>query len=241
MHAPSQPGSLHGLCSLPVMRVAGIDVWRGQWVAVVLSNRRYERAMVAPGVTELLSALSDMTAIGVDMPLGLTSAGEPRQADKAVREFVGPRRSSVFPTYPREVYEAETYDTARDRCLALTGGSISRQAYALRDRLLELDKAASAHHNLFEVHPEVSFCEMAKRHLAWSKTSWNGLQERMRVLGEHGLVLPSEIVELGHVGAEDVLDAAAVAWSAARIATRHARTFPDPPQVVDGAQIAIWC
>jgi predicted RNase H-like nuclease len=54
-----------------------------------------------------------MVAIGIDMPVGLTSASERRKADKAAREFVGPRRSSVFPTYPREVYEADSYDTAR--------------------------------------------------------------------------------------------------------------------------------
>ncbi len=229
-----------GFCSLLVMRVAGIDVWRGRWVAVVLNDGLYERATMTSGITDLLSALSDMAAIGIDMPIGLTSGSERREADKAAREFVGPRRSSVFPTYPREVYEEETYDAARERCLTLTGGSISRQAYGLRDRLLELEEAVSAHPNVFEVHPEVSFREMARRHLAWSKTSWNGFQERVRVIGEHGLVLPSEIAELRHVGAEDVLDACVAAWSAARIASGTARSFPDPPQVVDGRRVAIW-
>jgi predicted RNase H-like nuclease len=223
------------------VHVAGIDVWRGRWVAVVLNDGLYERATMASDITELLSTLSDMVAIGIDMPIGLTSGSEQREADRAAREFVGPRGSSVFPTYPREVYEADTYDTARERCLTLTGGSISRQAYGLRDRLLELDKAVSAHQNVFEVHPEVSFREMSRRPLTWSKTSWNGFQERVRVLGEHGLVLPSEIAELRHAGTEDVLDATVAAWSAARIASGAAHSFPDPPQIVDGRRVAIWC
>ncbi len=43
------------------------------------------------------------------------------------------------------------------------------------------------------------------------------------------------------VPADDVLDAAAVAWSAGRIAHGQAVCVPDPPQTGDrGQPIAIW-
>jgi predicted RNase H-like nuclease len=37
-----------------------------------------------------------------------------------------------------------------------------------------------------------------------------------------------------------VLDAAAAAWSAHRIALGTAGSFPDEPEVVDGLRVAIW-
>ena len=222
------------------MLVAGIDVWRKRWVAVVLRDGRYEDALVEADLDQLLGRLAGMAAIGIDMPFGLTSGTDRREADARAREFVGPRGSAVFPTYPREVYEAQNYDAARETCLKLTEGSISRHAYALGERILELERTVVGQREVREVHPEVSFRSMADQHLSWAKTSWNGLHERTRLLLGQGVKLPTEITEIGNVGAEDVLDATAAAWSANRIANRTAKSFPDPPQTANGRQIAIW-
>lgn len=222
------------------MLVAGIDVWRKRWVAVVLRDGRYEDALQDPSLEKLLEALSGMAAIGIDMPFGLASGARRRDADAIAREFVGPRGSAVFPTYPREVYEAPTYDAAREACLSLTEGSISRQAYALGERILELERTVEGEHEVREVHPEVSFREMAGRHVSWPKSSWNGLHERRQLLLDQGVRIPTEITIIGNAGAEDVLDATAAAWSADRIAHGTAKTFPNPPQSVNGRQIAIW-
>jgi len=226
--------------SVTTVLVAGIDVWRKRWTAVVLCDGRYERALIDPSLGKLLEALPGVAAIGIDMPFGLTSGARRREADAAAREFVGPRGSAVFPTYPREVYEAPNYDAARETCLKLTEGSISRQAYALGERILELERTVEGQHEVREVHPEVSFREMAGRFVSWPKTSWNGLHERKQLLLDHGVEIPTQIATIGNAGAEDVLDAAAAAWSADRIAHGAAKTFPDPPQVANGRQIAIW-
>src|SRR5947209_3461833 len=73
------------------MWVAGVDVWRKRWLAVVLCDGRYERAVVEASLDKLLSELGEMTAIGIDMPLGLTSGTVRREADAEARKFVGPR------------------------------------------------------------------------------------------------------------------------------------------------------
>jgi predicted RNase H-like nuclease len=39
---------------------------------------------------------------------------------------------------------------------------------------------------------------------------------------------------------DDVLDAAAAAWSADRLARGEAEPLPDPPAMVDGREVAIW-
>lgn len=53
-------------------------------------------------------------------------------------------------------------------------------------------------------------------------------------------MIPEEIAYAGDAGAEDLLDAAAAAWSATRIANGHALSLPDPPQVANSRRIAIW-
>jgi predicted nuclease with RNAse H fold len=77
------------------MLVAGIDVWRKRWVAVVLRDGRYEDALQDPSLETLLEALSGMTAIGIDVPFGLTSGARRREADALAREFVGPVASQL--------------------------------------------------------------------------------------------------------------------------------------------------
>jgi hypothetical protein len=55
-----------------------------------------------------------------------------------------------------------------------------------------------------------------------------------------GTVLPDNLGAAGDVPCDDILDAAAAAWSAHRIAKDMAASLPDPPQFVDGQSIAIW-
>jgi predicted RNase H-like nuclease len=221
--------------------VAGVDVWKGRWLAVVLRGWVYERAHVAKRIADLLAEVGDVAAVGIDMPIGLASGEERRQADAAARAFVGPRGSSVFPTYPREVYEAPTYDAAREESIRLLGISISRQAYGLGERLLELEQAVVARRDIWEVHPEVSFRAIAGRHLAWPKTSWNGFHERVNLLHDAGIEMPPSIGDLGNAGTEDVLDAAAAAWSAGRLAEGTAASLPsEPAQFHDDRPLAIW-
>ena len=77
--------------------------------------------------------------------------------------------SAVFPTYPRGVYESQNHDDARETCLKLTQGSVSRQAYALGERILEFERTVEGQREVREVHPEVSFRAMADRHLSWER------------------------------------------------------------------------
>jgi predicted RNase H-like nuclease len=117
---------------------------------------------------------------------------------------------------------------------------LSRQAWALVPKIVEAATIAKSDARVFEVHPEVSFRELAGECLAWSKKSWNGLLLRRRLLAEAGVALPDGISEVAGAVADDVVDAAVAAWSARRIATGTARSFPDPPEKSDGRRVAIW-
>lgn len=220
--------------------VAGVDGYRRGWVAIVLVESRFERALVAPSLGTLMEHLGDVVAIGLDMPIGLPDRW-PRESDLLARKFIGPRRNSVFMTPPRLIWEAETIEEARRRSLEFTGQSISSQTYALRPRILEADEIARRDRRVHEVHPEVSFADLAGGHLAHPKSTWAGVVLRRRVLDEHGIEIPEELGPAGVAGVDDVLDAAIAAWSAMRIANGNARSLPDPPHVgSDGHASAIW-
>ena len=137
--------------------------------------------------------------------------------------------------------EAETYAEAREIAKQRFGAGISTQAYALRSKILEVDAVAQSDDRIIEVHPEVSFRELAGTHLLHSKRTWNGQMERRRLLEGAGINLPDRLTEAGSAPVDDVLDAAVCAWTAARFAAGQARSLPDPPEVNDqGREMVIW-
>ena len=227
------------------MRVTGVDACRRGWVAVSLEGPTAAGGLPAARTgaggplasvwtgASLAELLQGAGIVGIDMPLGLLESGW-READKLARGLLGPRRSSVFAIPPRAVWAEDSYPAANLRCRALTGQGLSAQAWGLRRKLLEANAyRQTCGHPLYEVHPELAFCAMAGQPLALSKHTAAGLHLRRRVLAEMGIEVPAGTVEVpagtqasaAHAGAMamptamagDILDAAAVAWSARRI------------------------
>jgi predicted RNase H-like nuclease len=221
--------------------VAGVDGYPGGWVAVVLRDGAFGDAVAAPLFTELLEALGPLDAIGVDIPIGLPSTA-PRRADLLARRLLGRRASSVFLTPPRAAVEADTYADALRACSSLGAPGLSRQAYALAQKILDVDRVVVAPGaDVREVHPECSFARMAGDRPAAPKRTWDGLQERVSRLAARSIRVPWPLGLPPQVAADDVLDAAAAAWTASRIAAGTAVPLPDPPErMPDGRMAAIW-
>ncbi len=195
------------------MSVVGADACPAGWVAVELAGGRFGRAAVNATFSEVLETFPRATVFGVDIPIGLPRAGF-RPADLEARRFIGPRWASVFLTPSRALL--------RRRWSA--GLGISLQAHGMRRRIFEVEQLADS--RIHEVHPEVSFRELAGRPLAHPKRTWNGQQERLQLLRLAGVRLPVRLDGAGRVPADDLIDAAAVAWSANRIALGQARSLP---------------
>ncbi len=221
---------------------AGIDGCPQGWVAVVLVDGVFSAARIAATLRRLVADLPDAEAIGVDIPIGLPGDADwPRPADLLARAFIGLRRSSVFMTLPRAAWTAATVDEARLTCRRLTGHSIPAQTWALRDRVLEADEVARDDRRVCEVHPEVSFAQLAGGPLPHAKSNWSGAMLRRRLLADHGIAIPDDLGTAGAAKVDDVLDAAAAAWSATRIARGEGISMPSNPMPgVDGHMAAIW-
>ncbi|MGC9670602.1 DUF429 domain-containing protein [Planosporangium sp. 12N6] len=225
-----------------MIRVLGVDACRAGWVAVELRDGVFAGAHLHLALAELLDAAGEPAAVGVDIPLGLLDTGW-RRADTLAAGRLGPRRSSVFRVPPRAVWEIEPYAAANAYCRTLPGGAgFSVQAYGLRAKLLEANACAdSGRYRLYEVHPEVSFATLAGAHLPYPKHTWAGHALRRRLLDGAGIAVPDDLGAAGRAGPDDVLDAAAAAWSAHRIATGRGGSLPDPPEVNErGQRLAIW-
>jgi predicted RNase H-like nuclease len=222
------------------VRALGVDAaGKHGWVGVVLDGDGYQGARLG-SLREIIDWAEPVDAIGVDIPIGHVAGGS-RRADVEARRFIGPRASSVFAAPPVEVLGATSYAEANEVLASKGAPMLSRQAWALVPKIVEAATIAESDERVVEVHPEVSFCELAGECLAWSKKSWNGLLLRRRLLAEAGVVLPEVIPEVAGAVADDVVDAAVVAWSARRIATGTARSIPNPPEESRGRQVAIWC
>ena len=188
-----------------------------------------------------------LAVVGVDIPIGLPDASM-RAADTEAHRFVGPRRQSVFMTPVRAALEAPDHDTAKRLNLEAAGQSVSMQAYGLRHRILEVDgwlrgtPTGPDRPPVYEVHPEVSFAGLAGETLANGKRTWAGCEQRRMLLARDGIFVAGTLGAAGERAAvDDVLDAAAVTWTAARLAAGDALSLPDSPEVFsDGLPAAIW-
>ncbi len=213
----------------PMPAVLGVDVAAGRWVGVRLLDGRFDGAWVDGSIAALLAVGgAGAVVVGVDMPIGLPPAGAERRSDGEARRLLGRRRSSIFMTLPEAVLRAPDHRTASDLHARTAGKGVSQQSFGLRHRILELAAVAERDPRVHEVHPECSFVALAgaAHGLATSKRSWAGAREREALLRASGIVLPDDLGPAGGVPVDDVLDAAAAAWSAERIARGAALPLP---------------
>ena len=218
--------------------VVGADVTRGRWVAIVLEDGRFNDAFIASTVDDIQERVPDPAAIAIDIPIGLTRGveGWPRPCDAAAREYVGPRRSSVFPTSPRPVLDASSYVEANALHRQITSKGLSKQTWALRAKILEVESFTSRHphRQVIEVHPEVSFRALNGGPVPHPKRTWNGETLRRRLLADVGIALPADLPdEVSRIPHDDILDAAAAAWSARQFAAGQAKFLGDRSLALD--------
>ncbi len=226
-------------------RVLGVDACRRGWIAVAADGAVTGAYFAADFQALVARAQADgpLAVVAVDMPIGLADRGQ-RQADMLARAEIGPLWASVFMTPVREALLAADHATASAINRRFTGHGISIQAFALKPKLLEVERwtRAAATVRVVEVHPEVCFARLAGGPLTERKSSWAGAERRRALLAGAGIRLAGDLGPAGAFAAvDDVLDAGAAAWAARRVWSGDARPIPDPPEVFsDGWPCAIW-
>lgn len=226
------------------MRVLGVDACRAGWVGVVWDGVT-ARPLARADIASLVAAAEQdgpVAVVAVDIPIGLPDAGR-RRCDVLAKAQIGRLRSSVFLTPVRPALEAPDHPRAVAVNRALVGEGVSIQAYGLRTKVLEVDRyVRGAGRTVLEVHPEVSFARMQGAPLTDRKKTWAGAEVRRALLARSGITLsgPGPLTGID-AGVDDVLDAAAAAWTAWRHAHGESQPLPEVPEVFsDGWPAAIW-
>jgi predicted RNase H-like nuclease len=217
--------------------VAGVDGCPEGWLVVLLDVAGGTTSLrVVRTFREILSLPEAPVVIGIDIPIGLMDAAEPggRECDRQARTLLGrPRGSSVFSPPVRAALKAKDYRAA---CRVNEASSrfrirVSRQSFNLFPKLGEVDRhmGAAEGQRIFEVHPELSFFEMAGRKpMAHGKKEHDGRRDRARLLAAEGLLRKGAPVRTVRGAAiDDVLDAYAACWTARRIRDRSAVAVPE--------------
>ena len=193
--------------------------------------------------------------VAVDMPLGLPTATEEwRPCETGARELLGEaREKAVFRSPPLCTLGALDHDDA-DRLAVEAGGTILHgDTYRLlpkcRDAREALQPGAfrlSAWPQVAEVHAEVCFWGLNGRQpTRFGKRQQAGEDERLQLLRPEFSNLATAVTEAANrAGYEldqyDLLDAAAAAWTARRVASRTAEDLGGGEFDEDGFPMSIW-
>jgi predicted RNase H-like nuclease len=124
---------------------------------------------------------------------------------------------------------------------------MSRQVFGLLQKIADVDDLMTPRlqQRVVEAHPELSFMELNDgKPLSFPKTSAPGRACRVRLL-TRGACLTGLEEEAAHVAGgakpDDVLDAAAAAWTGARLVRGEAIRIPDDPGVDQrGLRMEMW-
>ena len=246
--------------AIEMEQVAGVDGVYGGWVAAVTG--------AASGVSVAFSTWSSfadvltvareqkIAVVAVDIPIGLRGT-ERRTADVKARAMLGPRRSSLFWTPPLCVLHADSYEEANRLSRECAGEGLSKQFYGLMPKIKEVralldmeSSCLSTHPRVAEVHPEVSFTVLAGAPMSFAKknkrdsTDRRGAEQRLAALTDHfpniADALRAPLAGTPKAALDDVLDAAAAAWTARRIATGEALCLGEGEVDETGHPMNIW-
>lgn len=200
---------------------------RGSWVVAIGCPGSPPSHRVIPSTDDLfqLIRMPDCRVAVLDIPIGLPTAGT-RSCDREARRWLRGRAACVFSAPPRPVLAARTQAEASRIWRAVDGRGCPAQTFGILRRIAEVDRLISPADPVLEGHPELGFLTMANGAEIPSKHRPDGIAARTRLLADEGIA-----ATWADGGArrliEDSLDAAALWWTAARVATGQATTVPD--------------
>lgn len=214
--------------------VVGVDGCRSGWVVVIASAQErtpIRSVEVVDDISTVIAAgRSDRyAAIAIDMPIGLPDSGT-RACEPALRKLLGARSSSVFPVPPRGVLGSATHEEAVRRGREIDGRGVTIQAFNILRKIEQLDGSIDPDDQrfTFESHPESAFALLAGAPLTSKKRLVAGREERLALLADP-FPDSADLLRSRPRGCapDDVLDAAAIAWSARRWLEGEALEFGD--------------
>jgi predicted RNase H-like nuclease len=217
------------------MTVLGVDGCRLGWVGVRWDGDT--DVLVAATIAELVEMSGPLDAVAIDIPIDLP-VDTPREAERLARRRLPGRASTVFNAPAAVVLDAPDYPAANAANKAALGLGLSKQTWYLVPKIRDVAEwlYTSPAVPVVEAHPEICFAAMNGGVLVDGKTTAAGEALRRSLLAAHGLDVDAR--RRPGVAVDDVLDAAATAWTARRVADGVAERLPPGPSA--RRHPAIW-
>lgn len=221
---------------------AGLDGCKAGWVMVTWTGHPSE----TPGISlipDIATAFASTARIvAVDMPIGLPELSG-RTCERETRARLGDRQSSVFAVPSRAAVMQDDYFASCQVNLENSNPprKVSKQCFMLFPKIREIDAVItpSQQTRVWEVHPELCFWAMnggqpvpvPKK--VKSRPNPGGMALRRDLLARNGFPvgrLQHPLWPKSKVAEDDILDACACAWSAARIDRGEHISLPAKPE-----------
>jgi len=226
------------------MFVAGVDGCRAGWVSFAVEVPSRLTSVDVVDLTELLGKRpSDLLCVAIDIPIGLFEGS--RACDNAARKLLGqPRGRSVFAAPCRAALSATNHATASAINRQKTAKGLSRQAWGIASKIKLVDDAITpdSQNWAFEVHPEVCFWMLNQRRpMKHKKKIREGIAERIAVLRPIFSEIERHLANRPTgVKVDDLLDAAAAAWTALRLYQGQSECVCSPERDEKGLAASIY-
>jgi len=215
--------------------VLGVDGCKLGWVGVRWDGGA--DVLVAATIADLVLHAGRVDAVAIDIPIDLP-IDTPRVAERQARRQLPGRASTVFNAPASTVLDAPDYPAANAANRAALGLGLSKQTWYLVPKIRDVRDwlETGPDVTVVEAHPEICFAAMNGGVLVDGKTTASGESLRRSLLAAHGLEVTPD--RRPGVAVDDVLDAAATAWTARRLADGVAERLPPEPR--DQLHPAIW-
>ena len=133
--------------------------------------------------------LAPQATVCIDIPIGLSSDGF-RACDRAARQLLGKRSSSVFSVPPRLALEPLSYAEINLQSKTQCGKGVSKQAFYLLPKIRETETLLRSFDSYsldwLETHPELCFSGLnGGVPMEDNKKTDAGYRERRRILAFH--------------------------------------------------------
>jgi len=170
----------------------GIDGCKNGWLAVNVTPDGFD-VETFNNIEEICAKYQEFDCMIIDMPIGLPESVEEAELrpEAAARKRLLHRSPCIFNTPCRQSLFAENYSEASKINSAHLGKGLSKQSFAIMNKILELDnflkQTPDYTNKIKESHPEVCFAMLnpTRNPINEAKNTAEGNKNRIKIMQQH--------------------------------------------------------